>query len=223
MPKLVFYIDFNRDIEIYKKHKIRKFFGEKVFNKFLKQYYPELVGKNDKEILDYFKKNKRKIIEEAEKAGKKLEQNWKKVGKDFFKEIERVTGFKWRYKTYKCHLSSTFICGGCYDIKKGNVVSVFPKIKHASPLYVLFHELTHLHFWDTISELKIKCNKEEEKNRKGKIWCFSEVAVNYPLKKIKIKNFNPIFNIYPQHKELWKRVEKYWNLDFKNFILNIFI
>jgi len=219
MTKLIFYVDFEKDLEIYKKWKLRKFFGENFFNYLLKLYYPKLIGKTDKEIINYFKNNKEKIIQQTEKSGEKLKQEWVKINNYFFQEVERVTGFKWKHKIYKCHLSSTFICGGCYDAQKGNIVSVFPRLKHASVLDTLFHELIHLHFWDTINELKIKYNKKEKLTAKGKIWDLSEIAVNYPLQKIKIKEHKPEFHIYPQHKKLWNKIKKYWNLDFKDFIL----
>lgn len=217
MTKLIFYADFRKDLELYKKWQIRKFFGEKLFDYFLKLYYPKLVGKTDKEIIGYFKNNNKRIIQQTEKAGEKLRVIWEEINNEFFKEVERVTGFKWKYKIYKCHLSSTFICGGCYDFP--NVVSVFPRIKHASVLDTLFHELAHLHFWDTIDELKIKYNKKEKLTAQGKVWDLSEIAVNYPLQKIKIKGYKPEFHIYPQHKKIWNKIKKYWNLDFKDFIL----
>lgn len=219
MKKIIFYTDFEKDLDIYKRWKIRKFFGEKLFDYFLRLYYPKLVGKTDEEIINYFKDNKEKIIQQTEKAGKKLKKKWKKVGDDFFKEVERVTGFGWKHKTYKFHLSSTFICGGCYDAQIGNIISIFPRLKHASALDTLFHELVHLHFWDVIGKLKIKYDKSEKLTAKGKIWDLSEVAVNYPLQKIKIKGYKPEFHIYSQHKKLWNEIKKNWNLNFKEFIL----
>jgi len=164
-------------------------------------------------------KNKEKIINQTKKAEENLKQKYEKTNNNFFKEVERVTSFKWKHKIYKCHLSSTFICGGCYDAQNGNVVSVFPRLKHASALDTLFHELVHLHFWDTIDKLKIKYDKNEKLTAKGKVWDLSEIAVNYPLQKIKVKGYEPKFHIYPQHKKLWNKVKKHWNLDFKDFVL----
>src|SRR3989338_4118852 len=219
MTKLIFYVDFNRDLMIYKKWKIRKFFGENFFNYLLKLYYPRLVGKADKEIINYFKNNKEKIIQQTEKSGEKLKQEWARVSNDFFQEVERVTGFKWRHEIYKCHLSSTFICGGCYDAQKGNIISVFPRLRYALGLDTLLHELAHLHFWDTIDELKIRYNKKEKLTAQGKVWDLSEIAVNYPLQKIKMEGYKPGVHMYPQHETLWNKIKKYWDLDFKNFIL----
>lgn len=219
MTELIFYVDFDKDIEIYKKWKIRKFFGEKSFNYLLTLYYPELVEKTDKEIIDFLINNQIRIINQTKKSGEKLKKQWEKTNNVFFKEVEKVTGFKWKYPVYKCHLSSTFICGGCYDARKGNIVSVFPRLKHASALDVLFHELVHLHFWDTIDKLKVKYNKNEKLTAKGKIWDLSEIAVNYPLQKIRINGYKSEFCIYPKHKKLWKKIKKYWNLGFKEFIL----
>lgn len=218
-PKLIFYTNFKKDLEIFTKFNLRNFFGNELFNKFLRLYYPELVGEKDKEILKYFKENKKRLIDETEKAGKKLKKSWAQSGKDFFKQVEEITGFKWKHKIYKCHLSFSFICGGCYDAKRGNIVSVFPRIKHASALNTLFHELVHLHYWEILDKLKIKYPQKEKLTAKGKFWDLSEIAVNYPLQKLKIKGYKTEFHIYPQHKVLWKKIKKYWKLDFKNFIL----
>lgn len=219
MIKLIFYVDFDKDLEIYRKWNLRKFFGEKGFNYFLRESYPKLVGKTDEEIITYFKENRKLIIEQTKNAETKLRRKWEKTNGEFFKEVERVTGFKWKHKVYRCHLSSTFICGGCYDAKKGNVVSVFPKLKEELLLDTLFHELVHLHFWDMMDKLKIKYNPDEKLTAKGEIWDLSEMAVNYPLQKIKIKGHKPELNIYPQHQEKWNRIKEYLNLDFGEFIL----
>ncbi len=212
-------MDFEYDLYIYKKWNLRKFFGEKGLDYFLKQSYPKLVGKTDEEIISYFKENQGLITHQTEKAGTKLKQKWNKTHNQFFKEVERVTGFKWKHKVYKCHLSSTFICGGCYDAGKETLISVFPRLPNYLLLDTVFHELAHLHFWDTIDKLKIKYPKNEKLTAKGKLWDLSEIAVNYPLQKIKIKGYQPVFNIYPKHEELWRKIKKYWDLSFKDFIL----
>ena len=220
MPRLIFYTDFERDLEIYKKWNMRKFFGDETFNYFLSLYYPELASKSDKEIFEYFKNNKEIIIMQTENTGKRLKHKFEKTGKDFFKQVGDVTGFKWKHRVYYCHLSSTFICGGCYDAEKGNIVSVFPGLKHASPLDVMFHELIHLHFWDAVDDMKIKYNKKERIKTKGILWDLSEIAVNYPLQKIKLFGYASEFHIHSQQKELWKRIKKYWHMDFRNFVFS---
>ncbi len=219
MAKLIFYVDFEKDLDIYRRWNLRLFFGEKGFNYFLKESYPELVGKTDEEIIAYFKENRKLIIKQTKNAGTKLRQKWEQVDNEFFHEVERVTGFKWKHRIYRCHLSSTFICGGCYDAEKGNVVSVFPRLPDNLLLDTLFHELVHLHFWDVLDELKVEYDKTEKLTAKGKTWDLSEMAVNYPLQKIKIKGYKSQLNIYPQHKEKWDRIKKYLNLSFREFIL----
>lgn len=218
MTKLTFYVDFDKDLEIYSRWNLRIFFGEKGFNYFLNESYPQLVGKNDEEIVAYFKENRKEIIKQIKEAGIKLKQKWEKTNNFFFNEVERVTGFKWKHQAYECHLSSTFICGGCYDAEKGNIVSVFPRLSDNLLLDVLFHELVHLHFWDTLDALKIKYDKNEKLAAKGKIWDLSEIAVNYPLQKIKVPGYEPELNIYPQHREGWDKVKRYLNLSFNEFI-----
>ncbi len=220
MVKLIFYTDFNEDLKIYKKWKLRRFFGEKAFNYFLKEYYPEIVGKNDKEILDYFRTNRKKLINQLKLDKKQLGKKWKKVERDFFKQVGQITGFGWKHKLYKCHLSFSFICGGCYDARKGNQISIFPRISKKYLLDTLFHELVHLHYWDCLDRLQIGCSPTEKLKARGKFWDFSEIEVNYILQKIKIRGYKPEFNLYPQHKSLYKKIRKYWDLNFKEFMIN---
>jgi len=181
--------------------------------------YPDLVGKSDNEILSYFKHNKEDILRKTEAYGEKLRHKWNKTGKTFFKQVEEITGFKWKHRTYKCHLSSTFVCCGCYDAQKGNIISVFPKLEDKYLLDTFFHELVHLHFWDTLDELGVKHSIKERSTAKGRFWDLSEVAVNYPLQRLKIKDYKAEFHIYPQHKKLWNKIKKYWDLSFRDFIL----
>ena len=132
--------------------------------------------------------------------------------------MKDITGFDFKYSVYKCHLSSTFICGGCYDAKVGNLVSVFPSITHADALEVVIHELVHLHFWESLDRMKIKYNKSEKEKSKGTVWDLSEIAVNYPMLKLKLPGFRYKFKIYPQHKTMWNKIKKFSKSNFEDFV-----
>ncbi|MBD3318503.1 hypothetical protein GF342_01185 [Candidatus Woesearchaeota archaeon] len=215
MTTLKFFSDVERDVQLLRTFDLRSFFGEETYNYFLSLYYPELVGKTHKEIVDFFHYNGERLIREMQQSSEQLKKDWKKCN-NFFTEVERVTGFAWKHDTYYCHLSSSFICGGCYDLESETIVSVFPRVSHCNALDTLLHELVHLHFWGVIDELELG-TAEDKENTKGTLWHLSEIAVNYPLERIRI-GFKPSLHIYKQHEEIWQHIKKYWHLNFKEFI-----
>lgn len=223
MVKLKFYFDFDKDLKLIKEWfpRVREVFGEDKFNWFFKLYYPKCVGKTNEEIIRYFQKNKRQIVKKTKISSKKLIKRWLQVENDFFNQIEKITGFKWKHKVYGCHLTSSFVCGGSYDEHNLKDVSVFPLLKHANPIETLFHELIHIHFWEVFEKLKIQYNKKQRLMSKGKFWDLSELEVNIPLSELKIRGYKyvPNSHVYLQHKELWKKIKPLWKGNFKEFIL----
>jgi hypothetical protein len=220
--KLEFYTSTKRDILLIKRwfNRVKEVFGEEKFIELIRKYYPDCPI-DMQEMIKYFKKNNNKFLKQMEKASCSLKEKWRGIEKEFFEEVEKITGFKWKYQTYKCHLTTSFVFGGCYDAEKGNEISIFPLAKHADPIEIIFHELIHLHFWDMLDTLKIKYDKKEKLIAKGKFWDLSEMAVNIPLSKLKIPSYKyiPDSHIYSEHTEIWKKIKVFWNGNFKEFIL----
>ncbi len=221
--RLKFYYDFDEDLRLVNDvfSELRRVFGKKSFEETLHHYYPDCPVENE-EITRWLKKNKEEIMEKTRKEGKKVEKDWKKVEKQFFRQVEEITGFKWRFRVYRCHLSSSFFIGGCYDADEGDKISIFPQMKHIDPVNTIMHELIHLHFWDFIDKLGIETGNQRRR-AKGKFWDLSEVEVNVLMKELKIKNFKTDTCVYPQHKELWEKVKKIRkkNPDYKQFLLKV--
>lgn len=221
--KLEFYFSIEKDIQLIEKwfDRVREVFGEERFNELIKRYYPECPNKTE-EIVKYFKENQNKIIEKLKSNSEDFIKRWKKVEKEFFKQIYEITGFPWKYEKYRCHLSTSFVFGGCYDAKKGNEISIFPLAEQADPIETTFHELIHLHFWDVLDELRIKYPPEEKLIAKGKYWDLSEMEVNIPLSELKIQEYHyfPDSHVYGIHKKDWKIIKGFWKGNFKEFIIN---
>jgi hypothetical protein len=96
--------------------------------------------------------------------------------------MKEITQIEWRYKTYRVYLLYSCFWGGDYDINKPNIY-INPLLKFGDPIYVIFHELSHLLYWEYIySNYSQKFIKKNEKL----LWNLSEVIVNYPLLKLKI-------------------------------------
>lgn len=172
-----------------KYNEARKFIGEKRFIYIMNQNIPNCYSKN-KEIFyrnlkKYIEANKKILVLSIAREKTNLEKKWRRFEKDFFQQIQKITKLNWQHKNYKAYLLYSCFWGGDYDINKPNIY-ISPLLKYGDPLYIIFHELSHLIYWEYIS--KKYGGKFIKKNYKL-IWKLSEIMVNYPLVKMKI-NFN---------------------------------
>ncbi len=133
-------------------------------------------------LIVYFDRNREQIQKQISKKATAMEKRWKKYGNAFFEQVREATKVRWRHRTYKSHFVYSCFWGGDYDINKNNIY-INPLIPQGDPLYVIFHELCHLHYWEYIySEHSASFIKKNHQL----LWKLSEVMVNYPLRKIKI-------------------------------------
>ena len=144
--RLRFYVSPEKDREYVKKYfpVFEKVFGKKVFESMLRR-----------------RADPRSIEREAEK----VESRWREVEKRFFGLTGERFG-KWKRKTYLCHVSSTYVCGGGYEYP---AVIVFP-FSGQDPLKTIMHELLHLHVIEDAGRLGLV---------PGDWMVFSEVAVAF--------------------------------------------
>lgn len=214
MPRVKFYTDFEQDLKYIKNRYcvMRKVFGEKEFNCIMKKYYPDIVGKSDKEIYEYFINNKKQIQHKSFLFGKILKERWKKIEKEYFKQMESIMKFKWKQKTYYCHFSSSFICGGGWWLP--NKVVLFPRMTHFDPLMTICHELFHLHFFEFLQSKRIKVYQE---NLNEQIWDLSE-SLEFMLLELKIKGLKYEIRLFPRHEKLYKKLKSIWKGDFNDFM-----
>lgn len=162
-----------------------KVIGKKRFAYIMNQNIPNCCSKNKrkyKTLKQYLAKHKKEITFDTKQKGGKLEKRWKKFEKDFFQQMEVITGIKWKYKIYKAYLLFGCFWGGDYDINKANIY-INPLLKHGDPLYVIFHELSHLIYWEYIC---LKYPHKFIKRHFNLLWRLSEVMVNYPLLKMRL-------------------------------------
>jgi len=167
-----------------------------------------------KNIKKHIKTNEKAINLEISNNSKKIIKRWKKFENKFFEQTEKITGIKWKHKTYKTYFLYSCFWGGDYDINKPNIY-INPLLKFGDPLYVIFHELIHLLYWEYI------CSKYSEKFIKKNynlIWNLSEVIVNYPLIKLKIGFDFPL--VIPRDLEKLSKniIKKFPTMTFINII-----
>ena len=91
-----------------------------------------------------------------------------------------ITGLRWQHKTCDLYLIYSCFWGGDYD-ENGSTIYVTPFLRYGNPLYVIFHELSHLLFWEYIYAAY---SHSFIKRHHRKFWELSEIMVNYPLRKI---------------------------------------
>ena len=166
--------------------------GKKRFALIVNYNIPNGYNKDKKKFISditaYFHSNQKQIQKQISKKAVAIEKGWKKYGDAFFKQVREVTKVRWRYRTYKNYFVSSCFWGGDYDINKNNIY-INPLIPQGDPLYVIFHELCHLHYWEHIySEYSANFIKRNHQL----FWELSEVMVNYPLQKIKINYHFPM-------------------------------
>lgn len=174
-----------------KYNEAEKLIGNDVFKKIIRFNVLGNYANGDikKTVRRYFNENKKTIRKETLETKLNLSLKWKKIEKSFFKQCEAVTGRKWLHDTYKIYLTHSCFWGGDYDINKPNIY-INPLLKQGDPLYVIFHELSHLLYWEYVTSKYP--DKFIDKNYKS-LWRLSEIMVNYPLLKIKINfKFTPI-------------------------------
>jgi len=163
-------------------------------------------GLRDK-VKEHIKSNKDEIIRLINEKGNELEKKWRKTEDAFFRQMEEATGIKWKYKEYNVYLLFSCLWGGDYDIGAPNIY-INPLLEYGDPLYVVFHELSHLMYWEFISESYPQSFIPKNKDF---LWRLSEVMVNYPLLKLKLKTKIPLVipeNLAEESKGLVKRFSK---------------
>jgi len=219
--KMIFFTDEKLDLYLIDKFfgRAMEVFGKEKFLSLLRMYYPD-SPENVNEIRKFFEGNVKEFTRKMDKDIEKLKSRWLAVEKEFFDQVPKITGFDWKFKDYKCHLSSTFVFGGCYHCDLGNVISIFPSAKHADPLETIFHEMGHLHFWEVLEKMGIETGNQKFV-AEGKLWDLSEMSVGIILQGLKLQEYNYILesHIYPQHRNSWKKIKNFWKGDFKEFIL----
>lgn len=187
MPRLSFHTDSERDLGILRGKNLPQMF-EEMLEFCIECYYPTVQPPDLEHLTRHIESNLHEVERELRETGSLLEKAWDAVGENFFSQVEEITGFSWRYPEYRCHLSFAWIGGGGYD-PDANTVTVCPRVTHCEPLYVLLHELTHLHYWETLDRMGIRYDMKEKLASGWSLWDLSEVAVHYPLERLTLPGF----------------------------------
>ena len=119
--RLIFYISLRKDLEALKKFReIEEAFSGNPYYFF--RVFKNLKNKSEKEMVRFFQENKEEIKRKLLERKERIESLWEPIDSKFFREVERITGFPWKFEYYKAHISS--VLPGCYE-KYRNKISVF--------------------------------------------------------------------------------------------------
>lgn len=185
---LNFKVDFKKELWFIKEKyaDAKKVIGKNQFLKIINFNIPGLYFRNYQQLIEklyeHLKLKRQGILSRLLKQKSIYQKKWHKFEKDFFNQMEVVTGLKWQQSSYNLYFIYSCFWGGDYD-EEGKNIYVNPFLKHGDPFYVIFHELSHIIFWEYIyanfSHNFIIKNHH-------RLWELSEVMVNYPLLKISL-------------------------------------
>jgi len=219
MPKVSFYYDFKKDAwswVAFAKKKGKIYGVENRLDFIPLDLVKKIRNKNRKSaervVYNYLinnpKKKIRRIVIEQEVDS--LRYIWSKVENKFFKRLEKVTQKPIFTETFKCYLTSGFMCP--YNEKENwFMVSMW----HSIPMNItiICHEILHLQF---LHYYRKYCRK------------FLSEKQTEDLKESLTFLLNTDFNDlilsrdmgYPRHKKLRVKLEKIWKeeKDFRNFL-----
>jgi hypothetical protein len=158
LPNLKFYIDQNKDFELYKIFsKQREVFNiEDDLNKFFYKVYPQLrkinlanlsVRQKNRLIKNYIKEVYLKEFSKIKKGVKDAKRQWEAIKKPFFKEMSEI--FK-KYPWPKGKYIAYPTIWGIYPRFINDKTFLFPyrhKYKNFAS-FVIMHEMLHFLFYD---------------------------------------------------------------------------
>ncbi len=160
--------------------------GEERFSYIVKCNIPDIhTGSIDiikTEVVKFIEQNQNKIADQIENEKGPLQKSWKKYEKDFFQQISSITDLKWKHTKYNCFLLFSCFWGGDYDLDAPNIY-INPLLELGDPLYVIFHELSHLLYFEYIAS---RYGQKYIHTNLQRVWELSEIMVNYPLVKLEI-------------------------------------
>ncbi|MEK6889126.1 MAG: hypothetical protein AABW80_03395 [Nanoarchaeota archaeon] len=154
MAKVKFIVDVEKEI-FYLKEYIKVCGEDKVTPPGL-----NLLKKTDEEIIKEL--NREYSTSQFIEFANNLKRRWKKIEDRYFSRIKEITGYEWELKEYICII--TKYIPGFSVISKGNIIILGNEFRKndeirslpiESQLYILAHELFHLHYFEVARKEKL--------------------------------------------------------------------
>jgi len=153
LPKITFKIDAEMELKYLKK------FIDECGNSKIAEDARRLVNLPPKEAISILEENYKK--ENLEGFKDELAILWKKIEEPYLRRIIELTGYNWRSKEYICYI--TLNVPGFADVwkKKGVFIGKRYPIPTFCKVYVLAHELFHIHHFQIIDKEKLPSSAKE--------------------------------------------------------------
>lgn len=186
---------------------------------YLFKTFPFLKGKSMKEIANYFSKNKEQIYKKMKRKKKLYENAWKNINDIYFREVEKITKFKWPVKKYRCYLS---------PISPGNsgkkyVIVCYAFYNKNEAIETICAELLHIHILNYVRKYFNIDFYPKGKHKDERLFYFDEITNEFIMsiisKKLGIKP-TPSWGENKDSKKLKQKLKVCWNSreDFKDYI-----
>ncbi|MFH0711912.1 MAG: hypothetical protein V1889_02270 [archaeon] len=144
---------------------------------------------------------------------------WEKNEPKIIKNIYQITGLKLKTNKIICTIDNS-TSHGLYGYKN-ITLGIKGGITKDDILMVITHELFHIFYWGKIRKIKLSkgfLGKETKKE-----WELAEITAFFITSEPKLKKFWPNAKVYlyPETKELYKKVKRFWKKkDFEYFLKN---
>lgn len=209
MPKIEFILDAEKEIT-YLKEYIKMCGQNKITLEGL-----ELLKKADEEMIKTLEEEYSK--KEFKQLFNSLKKKWENIEKKYFHRIKEITGYEWKLKEYICII--TKYVPGFAIMSKGNIIILgnefrkndeIKSLSVESQLYVLAHELFHLHYFEV-------ARKEHLPIEATKIEMVESVPILVFFNDSELQSFWPSVAFekakasYKQVDELYASALKMWN------------
>lgn len=132
-----------------------------------KRYDKQFV--RDKKTLLYLEEQYKKIQQDLKISQKNYQNSWNEINDDFTKYIEKKTGYKWFYDSYKCVVS--VVHKGISNWGEAPIIIRGWKEDPLKMRRVTAHELILSHYFEIY-----KRNYSKEELTNNQVWALAEIA-----------------------------------------------
>ncbi len=199
------YIFIKNHREIYLRYNnIKISIPEEILTKICREDYYKV----EEDLLNLLKGEYSKEKKDAENNLTKIKNLWDSNEVSILKYIEEITEEQIANKNYHGSVGVLTTFGG-YE-QKANMIYIPSKFKsEKKALYLIAHEIFHLHYWDIAKRLNLKTNS----------WLLSEIIVVLALNDFRLwKDLK--LDYLPECKELSKKIIPLWKnkTSFEDFL-----
>lgn len=122
--------------------------------------------RKDIDSIDSLYKNSTKILKMSQRM---YQESWNEIDKEFFKFVEKITGYKWAYKNYECVIS--VINPGVSNWGVSNKIMLWWKFNPFFMRRIAAHELILHHYFEIYKRKYTEHNLTDRQ-----VWALAETA-----------------------------------------------